>query len=797
MARKSFYFEIFAVSLAAILLEISYTRIFSYKVFYFFTYLIIGVALLGLGAGGVSVAVSRRLREADPSRLISKLCLVSGASVLAGYFIIAPTQLNISSITSDMIEVPKLAGICLALIIPFFMTGVVISTILSVKPEIAGRLYGTDLLGAALGCVICIPLMTMLGPPKVIIISGLIFSIAGLRRVSVSYLLAGCGGLLCGVSLLTLFVPGLLPDQKVGNDKSYNLLNDSDNILFSKWHPIFRVDVTAPEIQDGSMYLLHHDGLPGSAIRRFDGDVAVLEYLDTDSRALPFEVTPDAPRVLIIGAAGGHEILASLYFGASHVTGVELNPVTVSLLTDTYADMTGRLHEDPRVDLINGEGRWFMKQSEEEYDLIWFVAPDSYANMNASSSGAFVLSESYLFTVEMLRESLSHLTDKGIISVMFGEFNYEAKPNRTTRYLSTARRAFADMGIEAFEQHVMVSSSSAVSIIPFGVSTIILSKSPFTRVQVGGFGKRTRQITKGRVRYLPGKPLTSSPVSHAILLPDSHLTEWYSTHRYKVDPVYDNSPYFWHFSRFRDALTSPLRLRGDLIDYTDSVGEQISSILLVLVTVFALFFLLLPFLAIRKTWKKIPYKWKTGVYFCSLGLGFMFIEVALIQMFTLFLGYPTHSLSVTLFAMLLFSGFGSLLSERLSARRTRALGILVSLLAGLIVFYNAGLPFIIDLFVGHPIWLRSLLAIVLIAPLGLCLGTFMPIGLKTIAWTTPHKREYIAWAWAVNCFFSVMASILSTILAMVVGFKFVLFLSVAIYIIGALALSRLPQPADS
>jgi len=185
------------------------------------------------------------------------------------------------------------------------------------------------------------------------------------------------------------------------------------------------------------------------------------------------------------------------------------------------------------------------------------------------------------------------------------------------------------------------------------------------------------------------------------------------------------------------------------------------------------------------------------VYFASLGLGFMCLEVSLIQMLTLFLGYPTYSLTVTLFALLVFSGIGSALSERYSARRNRALGILMGILLGLVVLYQLGLPFIADRFIGYSLGFRVLLTIALIAPLGLCLGSFMPIGLMTIAAITPHRREYVAWPWAVNCFFSVMASILSTILAMVIGYRLLLSTAFAIYVVGTLVLAQMPQSGES
>jgi len=788
MPRKTFYFEIFAVSLAAILLEISYTRIFSFKVWYYFTYLIIGIALMGLGAGGVLVAVSRRLRQTGAERLIPGLCFVGGASVLCGYLIIASTQLNISLVTSEPSEILKLAGVCLVLTIPFLAAGIIISTILSLRPEIAGRLYGADLLGAALGCISCIPLLVALGPPRTILLSGFIFTIGGLRLALRSRMLLTAGGTIGLMLLFPLSIDKLLPDPVVDVGKTFRGSQKGDHVLFSKWHPIFRVDVVGHRNDDDCR--LNHDGQVGSAIHRFTGAFSDLAYLQSDERSLPFQVLPEGPNVLIIGSAGGIEVVASLFFGANHVTGVELNPVTLSLLTDTFADYTGHLSENPRVTLVNGDGRWFMKQSKENYDLIWFVAPDSYAAMNASSAAGFVLAESYLYTVEMLGESLKHLTDQGIICAQFGEINYVKKPNRTTRYVATARQAYAEEGIENFKQYIAVSNSRAFLC---SLSTVLLSKSPLTFDQINCFQEGVSQLIDGRVTYLPSRPVDGTSVNQVITLDKSQLEKWYKAYPYEVDPTFDDSPYFWHFARFRDALISPLDLSAVSVDKEDAIAERISFTLLAVVTIFAAFFLLLPFATIHRTWNEIPNKARACVYFASLGLGFMFIEIPLIQMFTLFLGYPTHSLSVTLFGLLLFSGLGSLLSEHYTAHRTITLGILLAALVGLILFFQFGLPIVIDRFVGGPSALRILLSIAMIAPLGLCMGAFMPIGLMTVAKTTPHKREYVAWAWAVNGFFSVVASILSTILAMVFGFKLVLLLALVIYAVGALSLTRFPD----
>ncbi len=261
-----------------------------------------------------------------------------------------------------------------------------------------------------------------------------------------------------------------------------------------------------------------------------------------------------------------------------------------------------------------------------------------------------------------------------------------------------------------------------------------------------------------------------------------------------MTPVTDDSPFFWHFARFRDAFRRS-DAPGAGWAFDDAIGERLLVVLLAFVVVFAALCLLLPFAALGRMWREIPYKRNAVVYFGALGMGFMFLEVSLIQMLTLFLGYPSYSLSVTLFALLIFTGLGSLATAAYGGNRDRTLWTLFAVLVVLVGCYQLGLPAVIDRFVGSTLAVRCAVAILVIAPLGLCLGAFMPIGLATVAALSPHRTEYVAWGWAVNGFSSVISAVLSTIVAMSIGFKLVLLAAVAVYLIGIVALVRVPAPA--
>jgi hypothetical protein len=172
----------------------------------------------------------------------------------------------------------------------------------------------------------------------------------------------------------------------------------------------------------------------------------------------------------------------------------------------------------------------------------------------------------------------------------------------------------------------------------------------------------------------------------------------------------------------------------------------------------------------------------------------MFLEVSLIQRLTLFLGYPTYSLTVTLFSLLLSTGAGSLASERFNVPRHTLLMALGAVMMTVVLFYWAAMTPIIAQGVGWPLPGRILVAVLMVAPLGLCLGAFMPIGLRAVSGLTPRPQELVAWSWAVNGFFSVVSSVLATVLSMAIGFNRVMLLAVVIYLVGIAALARVPVP---
>jgi hypothetical protein len=782
---RSYTAEILLISFAALLLEISYTRIVSYKLFYYYTYLVIGLALLGIGSGGVLVTVSGRLRRAATDTIMMWGLLLGAASVGLGYVVVARTPIDTLRIWdydagATLSNSARLVLICLALFASFVAVGVMIATLFGRRSEQIGRLYFADLLGAGLACAVVVALISSIGPPATIVLAGLILALAGLRiavrRRSRAITL---GGMLAVLLAVGVVAPSVLPHPREDASKT-NL----SNVEFSSWSPIFRVDAAPWK----GRLLLYHDALLGSNIFAFNGDVSTLTRYDSDPRSFPFTLRDKAPgNVMIIGAAGGNEILASLRFKAGHIDAIELNPVTYRLVTDKYEDYAGHLNDIPNVNYVNGDGRSYLARSDKTYDLVWFPATDSYAASNAATAGAYVLSESYLYTSDAIVDSLERTGQDGILASQFGEFSFETKPNRTSRYVSTARHALARLGVDDPSRHILVGTTAS----PEGgsLSTILVKRSPFTPAEIERFVAQQGAVPNSTLRYAAGQPPQPNSVTAIATLPKAQLNRWYDSYAFDVGPVTDDGPFFWHFDRFGDVIRDfgSARVPWDLEDAT---GERVLLVLLGIALLFSAVFLLLPVVAIRKTWTQLPRKGRSALYFACLGLGFMFFEITLIQRLTLFLGYPTYSLTVTLASILIFTGVGALLSGR-HKHRPRVLQALVAVIVALTLFYQFGLPPLTDGLLTLPLVARMLIAFVVLAPLGICLGTFMPLGLGAVADLTEFPREYVAWGWAVNGFASVVGAVLTTILAMTFGFRVVLFLALLVYLVALLALRGL------
>lgn len=790
--RRHALIAIFVLCFAGLLLEVAYTRVISYKLWYYYTYLVIGLALLGIGSGSTIVVLSSRVRSASTGAILRWASLIGALSIVAGYLVIASIPIDTLALWdygsgASFRNFGALGVICLVLFAIFIALGVMISTLLARAGDDISRIYFSDLLGAGLACAVVVFLISWASPPAVIMLVALLLAATGVAFTPASLpMVRIAGAVFCVLLAAAVVLHDQLPDPRPEDSK---VQPPDGGPEFSEWGPVFRVDVAPVFGREDSKWLIH-DGTYGSAIHQFDGDVESLTRFDTDPRSWPFTVLGDpVDRQLIIGSAGGNEILASLYYDSQVIDAVELNPVTVRLVEETYKEYTGDLTSFPQVNLTQGDGRSFLARSDQEYDLVWYVAPDSYAANNAASSGAFVLSESYLYTSNMIEETLEHLTDDGISVAQFGEVDFADRPNRTSRYIVTARKAMEDFGIEDPSQHLLVATSEDP--LSGGLSTIMIKRTPFTPEEVERFTSSIQGVDRGAFVYAPGVPPADSVVAQLAGAADSaEVDRLVADYPFDISAITDDGPFFWHFVPFDNVIRNLFEPIA-AVDRENAVGERVLFLLLVIAAVFAVVFLLLPFVVVRKEWRQLPAKGVSAIYFAMLGLGFMLYEITMIQRLTKYLGFPTYSLTVTLASILVFTGIGALVSGRFVDRPRTVVPALIGGLVVLTIFYRLALGPIIEGTLNTSLLVRVLIAFVLLAPLGLVLGMFMPMGLRTVGVLSPYTDEYVAWGWAINGVFSVIGSVLTTILSMSFGFSTVQIIAVVAYFVAAAALWRL------
>jgi hypothetical protein len=530
--RRSHHIEILLISFAALLVEIAYTRIISYKLFYYYVYLVIGLALLGVGAGGVAVAVSRRLQAARTDAILFWSFLAGAVATLGAYLIVALTRIDTLAVwvygtTGSAKSLVMLVVLCLCLFVSFVPAGVISATLFSRRPEGIGGLYFCDLLGAGVACAVVIWVISSLGAPATVMLAvavmgaGALFVGSRQPRTLIGAAAMGFAALAMTAGVALSVGPGMLPAQRLDTSKT---VIPSGTEITSDWGSVLRVDIArAPGHPD--IANLYHDGILGASIDRWDGTRSFLSRYDfpNDSRSLPFRVLGAAPgREAIIGAAGGHEVLTSLYYRARHVDAVELNPVTVHYVTTTLAGFDGHLAQSPHVSYVNADGRSFMARTSRRYDLVYYPAPDSYAATNGALSSAYVLSESYLYTVNGIQSMLEHLTANGLFVAQFGEVD-DVYDLRTARFVATARQALSNLGVSDPRGHIMVASTTQTNFLGIPLSTILVQRSPFTAAQVKRFTAGVAAIPDTKVLTADGRSPTANPVDQVVTTSNARI----------------------------------------------------------------------------------------------------------------------------------------------------------------------------------------------------------------------------------------------------------------------------------
>jgi len=843
------YLGIFLLSAATLVLVIALTRLFAVSQGYHFAFMAVSIALLGFGASGSALALRPppASGRGQPGRLPAVAAGLCAASCLAGYLLVNTLPFDAYTIGWERRQLAILLADYLALTVPFFFSGLVVGALLSRLPEHANRLYAANLAGSGTGCLLVVAALPLVGGAGVVVLATLLGLLATItlftpRTLRTLFALALCLPLAC-----LLARPPAWLDVRMSPYKSLSqvLRFPAARLLATCWNAYSRVDVvqssairSAPGLSLSYQQILPpQDGVtvdgdnlrPITALRPADlatpNDPASAAAFTADLPvAVAHGLRPDA-RVLILEAGGGLDVLAALQHGARSVVAVEPNPLVVAAVRQRSV-----VYDDQRVTVVAENSRSYLRRTPEQFDVIQFSLSESF---QAVTSGAYSLAENYLFTRESFADAYAHLSPGGLLVVTRW---LQLPPSEELRAAAIAVAALEQAGVHDPARQLVAFRS-------FQTMTLLVQRGEFTADELAAVRRFCDQRLFDLVA-LPG--LTPGEANrHNVLRDDAYYRTFaqllspernslLAGYAYNVTPATDDQPFFFHYFRWGQT-PAILQSLGRTWQPFGGGGYLVLVALLVLAMVASVVLIVVPLVfrrgikiskstnqqisksanqqiskatnqqinksakqqsgkaGIQQIWdlRFADLRFLLFTYFACLGLGYLLVEIPLMQHFILFLGQPTYAFSTVLFALLVFSGLGSVVAgagggEGEGGRGRGVLLMTLAILVALILIYLVALPMVFQALLGQGLVVRLAASIIALAPLGFLMGVPFPSGIALVNRIAP---DLIPWVWGVNGCASVIASIGAALLAVSFGFSWVLLAAAASYAtaLGAIA----------
>jgi spermidine synthase len=792
------FFAIGLLSGCLLAYEIALTRLFSMVLWHHFAYMIISAAMLGYGASGTALTLLREKIALRFSGVFLAMTAMMAFTMPLSFLLAQQVPFNPLELLWDTSQLPKLFTLYLLVVLPFFFGGAGIGLALWRFGTEAGRVYAADIFGAGAGSVGVVAMLFFMPPNDLLMVLAALGLLAAAVAAIELKVQRGWLAKLFSILALPVIAAGhagwLTTHPSPYKDLSQTLNISGTRVIEERTGPLGQVAVVestripfrhAPGMSLNALdepppqLEMFVDGNGPTVLTRFDGNPAPLAYLGQLTSALPYHVLdspaipPHGPHVLVLGAGAGSDVLQALYYRAGAVDAVELDRNIIDLVRNRFSDFSGNIYRRPGVQVHEGEARRFATAGTGHYDLIQVALLDSFG---VASAGLYGLSESYLYTVEALQAYLGRLAPDGVLSI--------------TRWLTLPPRDSLKLfatAIAALEKSGVPDPAGRLAMIRgWKTVTLLVKNSDFSPDEIAAIREfsRTRSFDPG---YYPGmRPgeanrynLLAQPYFYegAVALLGPERQDFIDRYKFYIEPATDDRPYFFRFFKWDAAIELfSLRQQGGmaLLDWSypllvaTLVQAVLASILLILAP-----------LAASRPRETLPPA-RVTLYFLAIGFAFMFMEIAFIQKFILFLAHPLYALAVVLCAFLVFAALGSWLAGRKQGRAAgvRSVTVAIAVLGAVALLYLAFLPDLFDALIHLPDPAKIGISAVLIALPGICMGIPFPTGMARLACTLP---DAIPWAWAINGFASVIGAVLASLLAVHLGFTAVILLAVALY----------------
>ncbi len=655
----------FAIVTASLLLtEVTLTRVFSGTIGYYFAFMSISIAMLGLGAGSLWVTLRGERGDSPEWRAgLAALGLSLSMASATLLFLRFYPELGDGGYRGQLAHV-FLFG---ALFVPFFFGGVVVATLFDAFVNEFGVLYAIDLVAAAAGCVLAVLLLRHVAAPEAMLVIAAVtgtaaplFFLAARKRKQA---LGALGGsiTLFGIVLFMLHGSPVLSPRVIRNQFMHDVVldrwNDFSRIIVKRG-PFYTWGLSETyTVKHPAQYDLLIEGVAGTQIQKCgDGDASKLDFLRYDVSSIPHQLRTSGS-ALVLGVGAGLDVMMAKHYDKDPIVGVEVNPLVGDIVNGEFREYSGRPYHLPGVTVHFENARTFVKRDQNRYDVVTVTWVDSGA---ATGAGAFALTENYLYTIEAFRDYLDRLKDDGVLAFMRARYSPEYD---AIKGIGVAVEALRQIGVADPGRHILITSVASPHFGSRELTHVMVKRTPFSSAELAIVDEAQARLHFTPL-YTPGRSDGDEEIER--LVTDADRRAVYASFPFDMEPNTDDRPFYFFL---REGQGQP-------------GGREIRVLRQSIITIFVLIgaFALLPLVALlRRNLGGAHAIASSTAYFSLLGLGFMLIEMKLLQQSVLIIGNPTLSLAAVLAALLLSTGIGSHLSKHLQLKFHRATGSAVGL----------------------------------------------------------------------------------------------------------------------
>jgi hypothetical protein len=783
---------LFFATLATLLLETLDARLLSVLTWYHLSFFAVSLAMLGMAGGAVFVFLHPERFSGDRApRALARATFAFALAIPISHLL----NLSIPFLSLNdysLIEGLSILGSTVILAVPFVLSGVAITLALTRCGGSIGRLYAVDLIGAAAGCMLVVPLLEHTNISSAIFLAAAGAAVAaacfhrfasGHERTRAAALdgrsrTLGLGlslALAAGLAGVAVANTGDPPFIQVIYPKNPHVWRSNDDNQLTRWNSHSYVLVHYPG--DGPPFLwgpgLGHerfettrawmliDGEAGTPITKWDGDPASIDWVSFDVTSLPYYLRRGA--VAVIGVGGGRDIIAALWGRNPSIVGIDVNQIMIDLLEGSHREFAN-IAPRPEVTLVHDDGRAYLTRSDRRFDIIQMSLVDTWASTGA---GAFTLSENGLYTREAWRIFLDRLQPGGVLSV--SRWFDPENVSETSRLVALGVAALLDRNIASPAEHLML-------VVRERVATLLVSTAPFSEedqdIVLGVAADRGFHVVAAP--WLTAEDGHLDRIARSQSYAELHAAAAHPLFDYR--PPTDSRPYYFNMLKPRALFTAARLPDGG------TVGGNLRAtvMLIVLLAVATLLVSLIIVWPLARAGRPPlpPVRFAiTMAYFATIGFGYMLVQIGLLQRFAIYLGHPTYTLAIVLFSMLLFTGIGSFASERVPIRPGGLFRLVPVAIAAALVLTELTIGGVLARTSAESLPVRTLVVLLFAAPLAVLLGMCFPFGVRLVR-QTPGLA---AWAWGVNGAFGVLASIIAVAVSIWIGIDANFWLAAAFY----------------